>query len=181
MKDNESLNAIDRFLYKFLICIILLLAVILLDKIKVVKLEKVREPFSEHINILPFLKIINGKEGFLLPVDISDQVNAPTYQSFQNAQIIKNGRLIVLDDFQGVENYMSGVVVKIARHNGLFEVTIKGIDGYEYVYNNLENVDVNIYKFLKSGDIIGLPGSYEGINFFRFYVYSQGEPINIFP
>ncbi|HHX80014.1 MAG TPA: M23 family metallopeptidase [Acholeplasmataceae bacterium] len=178
--EKDDFNLIDRFLYKLLICSAFLFAIVFLDQVKVVKLEKVRQPFAEHINILPFIQKLNGKESFLLPVDITDQVSAPTYQVYQNSQVIKNGRLIVLDDYQGVENYKAGVVVKIHKVNGLYEVTVKGIDGYEYVYNNLESIDVNIYKYLKSGDIIGLPGRKNDKNFFRFYVYSKGEPVDLF-
>ena len=99
--EKDDFNLIDRFLYKLLICSAFLFAIVFLDQVKVVKLEKVRQPFAEHINILPFIQKLNGKESFLLPVDITDQVSAPTYQVYQNSQVIKNGRLIVLDDYQG--------------------------------------------------------------------------------
>lgn len=177
---NEDLNIVDRFLYKLLICTIMLFAVVIFDRIDIIKLDKARQPFAEHINILPFLQKLNGKEGILLPVDINDQVSTTTYQLYQNSQVIKNGRLIVLGDYEGVENYKAGVVVKIVKYDGLYEVTVKGIDGYEYVYNNLESIDVNIYKFVKSGEILGLPGSKSGKNFFRFYVYSKGQPVDLF-
>ena len=85
-----------------------------------------------------------------------------------------------MNDYQGVENFKAGVVVKIMRREGMYEVTVKGIDGYEYVYDNLETIDVNMYKFVKSGEIIGLPGSKNGKNFFRFYVYSKGRPVDLF-
>jgi hypothetical protein len=176
---NEDLNIIDRFLYKLLICMVLLFGLVLLDRINLLKLEEARKPFSEHLNILPFLKRIN-KGGFLLPVEFTEHVSTTTYQTYKNSQVITNGRLIVLDDYQGVENYKAGVVVKIVKEEGMYQVTVKGIDGYEYVYDNLESIDVNIYKYLESGEIIGAPGSKNGKNFFRFYVYSEGEPIDLF-
>lgn len=176
---NEELNIIDRFLYKLLICSFLLFAVVIFDKINLIKIENARQPFTEHANILPFIQKIN-KEGILIPVEITDQVSAPTYQIYQNSQIITNGRLVILNDYQGVENFKAGVVVKIMRREGMYEVTVKGIDGYEYVYDNLETIDVNMYKFVKSGEIIGLPGSKNGKNFFRFYVYSKGRPVDLF-
>ena len=63
---NEELNIIDRFLYKLLICSFLLFAVVIFDKINLIKIENARQPFAEHANILPFIQKIN-KEGILIP------------------------------------------------------------------------------------------------------------------
>jgi hypothetical protein len=178
---TNELNIIDRFLYKFLICTLLLLGIVLLDKIKVLKIERLQVPLSEHLNILPALQLLD-RNGILLPLEITDQVSSSTYQVYQNAEKITNGRLIVLDDFQGVENYKPGVVVRIHKDtDGTYAVTVKGIDGLEYRYNHLENVDVNIYKYLRSGDIIGLPATKDGKNFYRFYIYNRDQAVHLLP
>mgnify|MGYP003835037465 CR=1 FL=1 len=180
MMTNE-LNFIDRFLYKLVICTFLLISVVFLDKIKVLKIERLQVPLSQHLNILPALQFLD-RDGILLPLEITDQVSSSTYQVYQNAEIITNGRLITLADFQGVENYKPGVVVRIYKDkDNTYEVTVKGIDGFEYCYNHLETVDVNIYKYLKSGDIIGLPATKDGKNFYRFYIFNRDQAVHLLP
>jgi hypothetical protein len=182
MNKSEDLNYIDRFLYKLLIGTILLLIFVFLDKIKVISLEDVQRPLSEHINVLPALELLNGKEGKILPIEITDQVSSTTYQVYYNAQIITNGRLVLINEFQGVENYKAGVIVKIYKNNdNSYEVTVKGLDNFLYVYDHLETVDLNIYKYVKSGEIIGLPANKDGKTFYRFYIYHQGKPVHLLP
>lgn len=171
---KEELNFIDRFLYKFIICLILLLGVVLLDKISLINIQKLQVEMQQHLNFLPVLKAINGDKGVLLPIDISDEVSASASAMYQNYQEIKNGKRITLKSMQGVEVYKTGIVVKIIQNsNATFQVTLKGVDDYEYIYDNLETIDVNIYKLVKSGDIIGSPSS----NYFDFFVYDKTQVV----
>ena len=182
MNKSEDLNYIDRFLYKLLIGTILLLIFVFLDKIKVISLEDVQRPLSEHINVLPALELLNGKEGKILPIEITDQVSSTTYQVYYNAQIITNGRLVLINEFQGVENYKAGVIVKIYKNNdNSYEVTVKGLDNFLYVYDHLETVDLNIYKYVKIGEIIGLPANKDGKTFYRFIYIIKVNPSTFSP
>ena len=109
---NEELNIIDRFLYKLLICSFLLFAVVIFDKINLIKIENARQPFAEHANILPFIQ--NQQRGYPHPRGNHRSGIRPP-PDIPNSQIITNGRLVILNDYQGVENFKAGVVVKIMR------------------------------------------------------------------
>lgn len=58
-------------------------------------------------------------------------------------------------NFQGVQVFSSGTVVKISKVDERYSVTIKGIDGYEYTYRNLESIDCLMYQYVASEKIIG--------------------------
>lgn len=171
---EEELNFIDRFLYKFIICLILLLGVVLLDRISLINISKLQGKMQQHLNFLPVLKAINGDKGVFLPIDISDEVTASASTMYQNYQVIDNGKRITLKPMQGVEVYKTGIVVKIIQNkNATFQITLKGVDDYEYIYDNLETIDVNIYKIVKSGDVIGSPAN----NYIDFYVYDKTQVV----
>ncbi|MDD4388587.1 MAG: hypothetical protein PHV87_05195, partial [Bacilli bacterium] len=102
---NPELNFIDRFLYKLLIGTFLLLAVIFLSRLQVINIEDVRFELGQHYNILKIIKALNGKNNFLLPIDISDSVASEVALVYDKSKKIPNGYRIELTEFQGVEAY----------------------------------------------------------------------------
>lgn len=182
MKRYDDVNIIDRFLYKMLICTILLLMVIFLGKMKVLDIEKLQTELSQHYNFIPLLKAINGEEKVLIPVDLDDAVAVINVAAYQNSRKYTSGtRKVILKDMEGVENYRTGVVVKIQQNKDqTFQITVKGIDNYEYVYDRLESITCNIYKVVESGEIIGSPITVSGENYFNFAVYDKDQIIDIF-
>jgi hypothetical protein len=46
--------------------------------------------------------------------------------------------------------------MKVSRDaEGMYEVTIKGADSFDYTYSNLESIDVSIYTYVTKDRIIG--------------------------
>ncbi|HHZ18026.1 MAG TPA: M23 family metallopeptidase [Acholeplasmataceae bacterium] len=179
--EEKELNFVDRFLYKLLIGAFLLLAVVFFGRIGVIDLEKVRASLSEHYNILKVIRSINGENRFLLPMDITDTVSGEVSALYMTGEKIPDGLRIEVNEFQGVEVYKTGVVVAIIKNkNGTYQVKVKGIDDYTYVYDRLASVDCNIYKIVTSGEIIGAPTAEDAGCYFHFYVYDEGMPVNLF-
>ena len=167
---KDELNVIDKFLYKFIICLVLLISIILLDKVKIVNYQEIRHSMQENINVLKILKFINTEQNVFIPIDINDQVVQSVSQTYNNFEEINGGKRIMLNEMQGVEVYKAGVVVKIIQNkDDTYCVTIMGVDDVEYVYDKLTTCDINIYKIVKSGDIIGKPKSSSEKNYFEFY------------
>ena len=178
---NTELNFIDRFLYKILIGTFLLLAVIFLGHLKVINVEDVRSELGQHYNILKIIKALNGKNNFLLPIDISESVSSEVAQVYHESKKIPDGRRVELNEFQGVEAYKTGIVVEIRKNlDHTYRLKVKGIDDYEYIYDKLATVNCNIYKIVQSGEIIASPSAQEGVNYFEFYVYDKDQPVNLF-
>lgn len=177
MKDD--FNIIDRFLYKLIIGAFMLLLLVTLDRFKILDIEVVRTELSEHFNILKIVKTINGEKSVFIPIDLTDDVTVST-NAYKNYELIENGAKVFLNDFEGVENYKAGVVVAIFHNSDdTYMVTVKGIDGYHYVYDKLSTLNCSLYKVLGSGDIVGSPSTKNNDNFFQFFVYDKGQVIEI--
>ena len=167
---KDEFNIIDKFLYKFIICLVLLISIILLDKVKLVNLQEIKLQMQENINVLKILKYINTDQDVFLPLDIDDKVIQSVSQTYNNFEEYNGGKRIILNEMQGVEVYKAGVVVKILQNqDDTYRVTIMGIDDVEYIYDKLTTCDLNIYKIVKSGDIIGKPKISSDKNYFEFY------------
>lgn len=167
---KDELNFLDKFLYKFIICLVLLISMVLLDKVKLVNLQEIRSDMQENINVLKILKFVNTEQCVFLPIEINDQVVQSVSQTYNNFEEINGGKRILLNEMQGVEVYKAGIVVKIFQNqDDTYCVTVMGIDDVEYVYDKLTTCDLNIYKIVKSGDIMGKPKSTSDKSYFEFY------------
>jgi hypothetical protein len=101
MRRYDDVNIIDRFLYKMLICTILLLMVIFLGKMKVLDIEKLQTELSQHYNFIPLLKAINGEEKVLLPIELDDEVAVINLAAYQNSRKYTSGtRKVILKDME---------------------------------------------------------------------------------
>jgi len=181
--NNEEMNFLDRFLYKLLIGSFLLMCVAFLDKIKLVDIDNIQSSIGQHYNILKIVKAVNGEKGVLLPFELTDEVSTTVMQPYLDSVKLSNGkRKVIIEEFSGVEIYKTGVVVKIFQNSDqTFNVTVKGIDDLEYVYEKLESVDCNIYKIVSCGDILGSPSTKDDENYFEFYVKDKNQIIDIIP
>lgn len=167
---KDELSVVDRFLYKFIICLVLLVSLMLLDKVNILNIKEVRQDLAQNINMLKVLQFVNTDKEVFLPLNVNDEVIQSVSQTYMNYEEIEDGKRIILNQMQGVEVYKSGIVIKIFQNkDDSYKVTIKGIDDVEYIYDKLEFVDLNIYKIVKSGDIIGKPKTVSDKNYFDFY------------
>ena len=167
---KDEFNPVDKFLYKFVICLVLLISTILLDKIKVINLDNLKYGMQENFNFLKILKFVNTDNEVFLSLDINDEVTASVSQTYLNYEEINGGKRIIVNEMQGVEVYKAGVVIKVFKNNDdTYQVVVKGIDDIEYKYDKLTTVDLNIYKIVKSGDIIGKPKTTTERSYFEFY------------
>lgn len=168
---EKDFNFIDRFLYKFIICLVLLLSVLLLDKINIINKEELKEKISYNVNFLKAFQLINGKDGAIIPIDLDENIDQKVSLTYQVYKEIPNGKRIIIKDMQGVEVYKTGIIIKIYQNqNNTYQVTVKGIDNIEYVYDNLESINCNIYKIVNSGNVIGHPSKKNNENYFDFFI-----------
>lgn len=180
MIKEDELNFLDRFCYKLLIGTFILFVIILLDFFSIVNYQELRKKLSTNINILSVVKVFNGEDSALdiLDMDDSIQVSADAYDEIVD---IKNGKMIVLGNYNAVEVYKIGIVVKIVKEsNETYTVTVKGLDGLDYKYAKLKSIDCHLYKLVKSGDILGLPSMSNDKNYFHLYVTRNGKTIDVF-
>ncbi|MCI6013486.1 MAG: hypothetical protein MRZ09_00665 [Coprobacillus sp.] len=152
--ENNSMTFMDRFWYKLVIGLVLLVCICLLDKFGVIKLSDVKAKLTYNINSLEVIQKVNGK------VNIIDLGNESEIAVSTEPIEYVNGNCIKTNSLEGVRNYACGVCVKILKDNDKYEVTILGLDNKKYIYGNLETLDIHIYSYVKTKDVIGSSSSF---------------------
>lgn len=76
-----------------------------------------------------------------------------------------NNENTFVSTFNGVSAITEGVVTKIEKNNGLYNITILSSDDYEYTYYGLESTSCYLYEYITQGKIIG------NVNFDQKYQY----------
>ncbi len=166
------MNLIDRFLYKIFILAFILCGVVGLDRLGVLSLKNLQTYMSTSINTVKVISTLSGKNDvFNLGDDEMAVMNHIT-----KTENIANGKKIILDDFNGVENRYLGSVVKITKNNNLYDVYIQAGDGKTYCYSSLLSIDVNMYEIVKAGSIIG-QANYQNDYYYNYYIYNGNKLI----
>lgn len=153
-KSKKTLTFMDCFWYKLVIGAILLLTVCLLDKYNIIKMDYLKTQMGYNINALKVVQKVNGK---LNIIDLGNE--RETAVSSETLQYIETTNKIATNYLEGVKNYSAGVVTKITKNNK-YEVTVLGLDDKTYTYGNLDEIDIHIYCYLKTNDIIGSSTTY---------------------
>ncbi len=151
---KRKLNYIDKLFLRIFLSSILVLTLIIIDNFKTNKTSKM---FTDNLNFLKIAKIFNGNFGnFITPKIDETAYSSTTYDEVffdDNARV----NTVYNYSFDGITNLENGIVTKIYRkQNSLYDITIKGYDGFNYTYCDLESIDYRIYNFVNSESIIGV-------------------------
>lgn len=178
-KKEADYNFLDRFLIKLVFGLTVVLLVVVLNRFKVISLDSLQKTLSEQINIAKVVETVTGESNLInFKIDKTAEVDATTFSSITNNNNIYT---LGLGNYQAVETVKCGVVVKINKNQDeTYLVVIKGYDGYEYHYNKLTSIDVNIYQLLNANEIIGKASQTNDKNFYQLVVYDNGEEIAYF-
>jgi hypothetical protein len=129
--------------------------ILCLDFLKIGGLNSnvIQSRLNSQTNILEIVKFFNGTFGSFFPIQNSDPVFSSTV--YDTVTYRNEVNEVVNYDFDGVTNLVEGIVMKVAKESGRYEVTIKGADSFDYTYSNLESIDVSIYTYVTKDRIIG--------------------------
>lgn len=153
----KNINYLDRFLYKLLFSTVLLVISFALDYFNVININKVQNEMRSNINILKTIQVINGKVN-LIDLGYGDEIAVSN--SIYEYDIIDGKEVIKTNSLTGVNAHIAGVVVRIEKTNNKYTLTIVGIDDKTYVYSLLDSIDVHIYSYVKTNEIIGKSKNY---------------------
>lgn len=170
---KKKLNYIDKLFIRIFLSSLILLTLISIEKTKFSFLYK------DNFNFLKLVKIFNGNFGSFISSNIDDTVyNMNTYDEvfYDN----NTGLNTVYNySFDGVYNLENGIVTKIVKNSSnLYDITIKGYDGYNYTYYNLETIDYHIYNYVGNNDIIGLSKYDDTSSCFSFLLKIEKEGVS---
>ena len=99
---------------------------------------------------------------------------------FYNNVNYQNGiNQVKLENTNSVCNLVSGYVVKIIKNGLLYTVNINGLD---YQFIGLTNIEVNLYEYVDAGEILGLANFDEiyEIYFFDLIIKDKEEVYSYF-
>lgn len=154
IKDLNNLNNTKQqktYFDKLYIRIFLssLLLLILLFSKNILKLNEVNI-INKHINILPIADLFTNMYTFNsqdVKVDLSTYYEEIVYKDGIN--------YIFNESFNGVVSASNGIVIKIKKSSDKYFVTIKDDAGIEYTYGGIVDLNVSLYNYVLTNDIIG--------------------------
>lgn len=155
-KDN---NKIKKYITKVLISIIFLLISIIFIKLSSNNKEMYENIFLE--NSLSFTKVNDWYQhyfGQIIPIpDITNEKTVFNEDlSYNNIEKYLNGEIITVDDNYMVPTLQSGIVVYIGEKQGYNNtIIVQGIDGVDIWYGNIDTTNLNLYDYVKKGDLVG--------------------------
>lgn len=152
-------NICYSFFIKLFISIILMLIVLILIKSS----SNFKNSFYEKIygTNFSFTQLNNIYNKYIGSFDFLDEV-AKTEAVFnetltyQNKEKYLDGVKLIIDSNYLVPISESGIVVFIGQKEGYNNtVIIQRIDGVDEWYGNIENVNVELYDYVKKGELLG--------------------------
>lgn len=180
IQDEKSKKTyFDKLFFRIFLSAITLFAIVGFDKY-LIKENYIKEEICSQMNILKFASFFNGIFGEGLFIPSPSDVPAVSASLYENVEYIDGVNHITSDSFDGVANMMPGVVVKIIKQHGLYEITVKGIDGREYCYGNLESIDYRLYSYVADEAFVGKAKFSEGKYNFILTIKEKGKFFNFY-
>lgn len=144
----------SSFIFRLLISISLVFAIVILDYEGKLNYEEVKEKLSDNINVLKIIKYINGNSETMNVIKIDGLEETAVSDDLITKEEIDGGFRYYPTEYQGVINEASGVVINI-KYNGYYTVSI--LDSFDnvYTYSNLTSFDYKIYEYIKADEILG--------------------------
>lgn len=137
----------DSLYTRFFLSSIILLLIVLLNILFGID---VKHKINENLNITKIgYKLLSS---FLTPNN--DELVA-TIELYDSYSYDGNKNIITSSSYNGVNNFVSGTVIKIAKKDNLYSVTIQTIDDYIYTYSMLTNIECHLYQYLEENELIG--------------------------
>ena len=156
MNENKGLTLFEKFIYKFFISMFILFILVLLDYLNIVDYQSIKRSISTNINTLEIVQKVNGEINI---IDLGSEKETKLTSEL-DGEFINDKMTVSTNNYLGVKNIISGVVTKITKTNGYYEVDILGLDNIVYTYSHLESLDKHIYNYIKTDEIIGNTSTY---------------------
>ena len=107
-------------------------------------------------NTIDFTYIRSKTNKLLGRITKKDYFVASERLEYKSVKKVDNSFKFITDKSYVINNLKSGVVTFIGNIDSLGEsVIIKGDDGFDYYYSNIENINVKMYDYIDKGIIIG--------------------------
>lgn len=160
-KRNNIKNKYMRYLYKFLILVVLTLFVMIMLKSN----DKFKKKFYEYVyeknfSFAKLNSLYQEKFGSQIPfLDIAKNNNKQVFNEsleYRDKSDYKDGVKLVVSSNYMVPILESGLVVFIGEKEGYGNtVIIQQIDGIDVWYGNISNTSIKLYDYVEKGNLLG--------------------------
>lgn len=156
MKKNIIIINIYKIIFVILIVFIGSLITRNSENIKASIYENV---YDKHINFAFINSIYNNYIGTVIPFKEITSTKEVFNEKIEYKELNKfdNGIKLTLDDNYGIPIIKSGIVIYVGNKENLNKtVIIEDEDGVNYIYGNLDSINVKIYDYVKENDLLGI-------------------------
>lgn len=145
--DIEKSKYLDKLFKRLFISVIILFSCLIISRttsfhpqaflLKDINVLKIVSFFSNNHNIDSTITVANLE--MFENIKYNNYINTFSDSSFDAATILE-----------------SGIITKVSKNDGLYEINIMSKSGYLYTYKNLVSFDYSLYRFVNADDILGL-------------------------
>lgn len=145
--DIEKSKYLDKLFKRLFISVIILFSCLIISRttsfhpqaflLKDINVLKIVSFFSNNHNIDSTITVANLE--MFENIKYNNYINTFSDSSFDAATILE-----------------SGIITKVSKNDGLYEINIMSKSGYLYTYKNLVSFDYSLYRFVNADDVLGL-------------------------
>ena len=149
---------IKRIIYRvLLVAVFVIFGTLIINKSKKIKDQVYDKVYVNYLNFSYMKNLYDTYLGNVIPFQniIKDETVFNEKLKYKDKSVYNNGVKLILSN-NIVPILDSGIVIYIGNKEGLNKtVIIENIDGVEEWYGNLDNINVNLYDYVKKNDILG--------------------------
>ena len=149
---------IKRIIYRVvLVAVFVIFGTLIINKSKKIKDQVYDKVYVNYLNFSYMKNLYDTYLGNVIPFQnmIKDEAVFNEKLKYKDKSVYNNGVKLILSN-NIVPILDSGIVIYIGNKEGLNKtVIIENIDGVEEWYGNLDNINVNLYDYVKKNDILG--------------------------
>lgn len=161
-KENQHnfMLVLRRFIFKCLIVAILTLTCLILSKKSVLAKNIIyNKVYDSYISFPRIKKIYNKYLGNILPFE-NINIEKPVFNNetikYKEKSAYDSGVKLILENNYVIPIINDGMVIFIGEKENLGKtLIIEDSNKINYIYGNLENINVKLYDYVNKGDLLG--------------------------
>lgn len=145
--DIEKSKYLDKLFKRLFISIIILFSCLIISRTTTFHPQAF---LLKDINVLKIVSLLSSSQ------NIDSTITVSNLEMFENIKYDNYVNTFSDSTFDAATILESGIITKVSKNKGLYEINIMSKSGYLYTYKNLVSFDYSLYRFVNADDILGL-------------------------
>ena len=145
--DIEKSKYLDKLFKRLFISIIILFSCLIISRTTTFHPQAF---LLKDINVLKIVSLLSSSQ------NIDSTITVSNLEMFENIKYDNYVNTFSDSTFDAATILESGIITKVSKNEGLYEINIMSKSGYLYTYKNLVSFDYSLYRFVNADDILGL-------------------------